>query len=87
MDKTSSSSSTSEQVVESKTEISIPLKKEDIVLEKKLYVKEELVIKKKPVSEAKTISEHLITEKVSVRNAAGEVVEEEKQGEKKEQEE
>jgi hypothetical protein len=29
----------------------------------------------------------LITEKVSVRNAAGEVVEEEKQGEKKEQEE
>ena len=88
VDKTSSASSTSEQIVQSKTEISIPLKKEDIVLEKKPYVKEELVIKKKPVSETKTISEHLITEKVSVRNAAGEeVVVEEKQGEKKEQEE
>ena len=87
VDKTSSSSSTSEQVVESKTEISIPLKKEDIVVEKKPYVKEEIVIKKKPVSETKTISEHLITEKVSVRNAAGEEVVEEKQGGKKEQEE
>jgi uncharacterized protein (TIGR02271 family) len=79
VDKTSSSSSTSEQVVESKTEISIPLKKEDIIVEKKSYVKEEIVIKKKPVSETKTISEHLITEKVSVRNAAGEEVREEKE--------
>ena len=37
-------------------------------------------------SNDKTISEQLISEKVSVRNAAGEVVEE-KEGEKKEQEE
>src|ERR671933_434969 len=80
VDKTSSSSSTSEQVVESKTEISIPLKKEDIVVEKKPYVKEEIVIKKKPVTETKTISEKLISEKVSVRNAAGEEVTEEKEG-------
>jgi uncharacterized protein (TIGR02271 family) len=87
VDKTSSSStSTSEEIVQSKTEISIPLKKEDIVVEKKPYVKEEIVIKKKPVSETKTISEQLISEKVSVRNATGEVVEE-KEGEKKEQEE
>ena len=81
MDKTSSSSSTSEQVVESKTEISIPLKKEDIVVEKKPYVKEQRVIKKKPVSETKTISEQLISEKVTVRNAAGEEVTEEKEEE------
>jgi uncharacterized protein (TIGR02271 family) len=67
-----SSSSTSEEVVRSKTEIIIPLKKEDIVVEKKPYVKEEIVIKKKPVSETKTISEQVISEKVSVRNAAGE---------------
>ena len=79
VDKTSSSSSTSEQVVQSKTEISIPLRKEDIVVERKPYVKEEILIRKKPVSENKTISEQLITEKVSVRNAAGEEVVEEKE--------
>jgi uncharacterized protein (TIGR02271 family) len=78
VDKTSSSSSTSEEAVRSKTEISIPLKREDIVVEKKPYVKEEIVIKKKPVSETKAISEQLISEKVSVRNATGEEVTEEK---------
>jgi uncharacterized protein (TIGR02271 family) len=86
VDKTSSSSSTSEEVVRSKTEISIPLKKEDIIVEKKPYVKEEIVIKKKPVSETKTISEQLISEKVTVRNPEGEEVVEEKQGEKVQQE-
>jgi len=86
VDKTSPSSSTSEEVVRSKTEITIPLKKEDIIVEKKPYVKEEVVIKKKPVSETKTISEQLISEKVSVRNAAGEEVTEEKEGEKEQEE-
>ncbi|HJT48654.1 MAG TPA: YsnF/AvaK domain-containing protein [Nitrososphaeraceae archaeon] len=86
VDKTSPSSSTSEGVVQSKTEITIPLKKEDIVVEKKPYVKEEIIIKKKPVSETKTISEQLISEKVSVRNAAGEEVTEEKEGEKEQEE-
>jgi uncharacterized protein (TIGR02271 family) len=79
VDKTSSSPSTSEEIVQSKTEISIPLKREDIVVEKKPYVKEEIVIKKKLVSETKTISEQLISEKVSVRNAAGEEEVEEKE--------
>ena len=79
VDKTSSASSTSEQIVQSKTEISIPLKKEDIVVEKKPYVKEEIVIKKKPVTETKTISKQLISEKVRVRNVAGEEVTGEKQ--------
>src|SRR5919199_1543617 len=82
VDKTSPSSSTSEEVVRSKTEIIIPLKKEDMIIEKKPYVKEEIIIKKKQVSETKTISEQLISEKVSVRNAAGEEVTEEKEGEK-----
>ena len=76
-DDTSSSSSTLE-IAQSKTEISIPLKKEDVIVSKKPRVKEEIVIKKKPVSETKTISEQLISEKVSVRNAAGEEVREEK---------
>ena len=45
VDKTSPSSSTSEEAVRSRTGITIPLKKEDIV-EKKAYVKEEIIIKK-----------------------------------------
>ncbi len=59
-----SSSSNSEGVVRSKTEITIPLKKEDIIVEKKPYVKEEIVIKKKPRTETQTINESLISERV-----------------------
>jgi len=76
-----SSSSNSEDVVRYKTEITIPLKKEDIIVEKKPYVKEEIVINKKQVCETKTISEQLISEKVSVRNHEGEEAVEEKSGE------
>jgi uncharacterized protein (TIGR02271 family) len=82
VDKTSSSSSTSEEIVQSKTEISIPLKREDIIVEKKPYVKEEIIIKKKQASETKTINEQLMSEKVSVRNPAGEEVVEKKEGER-----
>jgi len=63
-----STSSNSEEVVRSKTEITIPLKKEHIIVEKNPYVKEEVVISKKPVTETKTISEQLISEKVNVKN-------------------
>jgi uncharacterized protein (TIGR02271 family) len=86
VDKTSPSSLTSEEVVRSKTEIIIPLKKEDRIVEKKPYVKEEIVIKKRQVSETKTINEDLISEKVSIKNAAGEEVAEKKEGEKVQQE-
>ena len=82
-DDTQSSSSTHE-IAQSKTEISIPLKKEDIVVEKKPYVKEEIIINKKPVTETKTISKQLTSEKISVRNVAGEQVTEEKQAEGRE---
>ena len=51
--------------IQSKTEITIPLKKEEVVITKKPYVKEEIVIKKKQVTETKTVSEDLISEKVS----------------------
>lgn len=74
---TSASSSTLE-MAQSKTEISIPLKKEDVIVSKKPHVKEEILIKKVPVSETKRISEKLISEKISVRNPAGEKVKEEK---------
>ena len=51
--------------IQSKTEITIPLKKEEVVVTKKPYVKEEIVIKKKQVTETKTVSEDVIGEKVS----------------------
>ena len=74
---TQSLPSHSEEIAQSKIEIIIPLKREDIVVSKKSYVKEEIIIKKKPVTETKTITEQLISEKVSVRSANGEEVTEE----------
>jgi stress response protein YsnF len=72
------SSSSSHEITQSKTEINIPLKREDVVVSKKPYVKEEIVIRKKAVTETKTITEQVTSEKVSVRNANGEeLVEEE----------
>ena len=79
---TQSSPSSSEEITQSKIEISIPLKKEDVVVSKKSFVKEEIIIKKKPVTETKTITEQLISEKVSVINANGEEVIEEVKSEK-----
>ncbi len=76
----SSSSSPTPEIVQSKTEISIPLKREDIIVSKKPHVKEEIIIKKVPVSETKKISEQLISEKFSIRDAAGEEVKEVKEG-------
>ena len=70
-----------EGIVQTKTEINIPLMREEIIVSKKPYVKEEIVIKKKPVTETKTVTEQITSEKVSIRNSAGEEVEEE--GEKK----
>ena len=75
-----SSSSPNPEIVQSKTEISIPLKREDIIVSKKPRVKEEIVIKRVPVSETKKISEQLVSEKFSIRNAAGEEVKEVKEG-------
>jgi uncharacterized protein (TIGR02271 family) len=65
-------SSSSQEIMQSKTEINIPLKREDVVISKKPYVKEEIVIKKKSVTETKIITEHVTTEKLSTRNPTGE---------------
>ena len=54
---TQSSPSPSEEIAQSKIEIIIPLRREDVVVSKKSYVKEEIIIKKKPVTEIKTITE------------------------------
>jgi uncharacterized protein (TIGR02271 family) len=65
------------EIAQSKTEISIPLKREDVIVSKKPHVKEEILIKKVQVSETKKISEQLISEKISIRNPEGEEIKEE----------
>ena len=53
-----------ERPVQSKSETKVPLKQEEVRVTKQPYVKEEIIIKKKPVTENKTISEQVISEKV-----------------------
>jgi uncharacterized protein (TIGR02271 family) len=55
----------SESPVESKTEIKIPLKREEVEATKQPYVKEEVVVKKKPVTETRQVSEEVKSETVS----------------------
>jgi uncharacterized protein (TIGR02271 family) len=50
--------------VENKTNIRIPLKREEVEVSRTPYVKEEIVVRKKPVTETRTVSEEIITEKV-----------------------
>ena len=50
--------------VENKTNIHISLKREEVEVSRTPYVKEEIVVKKKPVTETRTVSEEIITEKV-----------------------
>ncbi len=63
---TANTSTTKEDIppIESKTEIKIPLKREEVEVTKKPYVKEELVVKRKPVTETRQISEEIITEQI-----------------------
>jgi len=49
----------------SKAEFLIPIKKEDPVITKKSFVREEVVIKKKPITETKTITEEITNEEIS----------------------
>jgi uncharacterized protein (TIGR02271 family) len=72
----SDQSSLLEGPVESRTEISIPLKREEPVITKTPYVKEEVVIKKKPITETKTITEDITTENINYNKKANQKVEE-----------
>jgi uncharacterized protein (TIGR02271 family) len=54
----------SESPVESKTEIKIPLKREEVEVTKQPYVKEEVVVKKKPVTETRQVNEEVRSETV-----------------------
>ena len=54
--------------VQSKTELVIRLKREEPVINKISYVKEEVIIRKKPVTETKTITEVVVNERVNYDN-------------------
>jgi uncharacterized protein (TIGR02271 family) len=51
-----------------RTQIRIPLIHEEVKIKKEPYVKEEIVIRKKPRTETKTVSEFVISEKVDTGN-------------------
>ena len=51
--------------VDSRTQILIPLKREEPVVTKTPYVKEEVIVKKKAITETKTITEEITTENVN----------------------
>ena len=51
--------------LQSKTEIIIQLKREEPVVTKTPYVKEEVIVRKRPITETKTITEVLVDERVN----------------------
>ena len=56
---------TDEKPVESRTEIKIPLKREEVEARKQSYVKEEIILTKKQVTKTRTITEELASEKLT----------------------
>lgn len=56
--------------VKSKTEIKVPLNREEVEVSKESFVKEEVVVKKKPVTETKTISDTLRSERINILGTA-----------------
>jgi uncharacterized protein (TIGR02271 family) len=62
---------TDEDPVDSTTVIKIPLKREEVEINKQSYITEEIVAKKKPVTETRTISEQVTSEKLEEPDNAG----------------
>jgi uncharacterized protein (TIGR02271 family) len=60
-----------EDPVDSTTVIKIPLKREEVEINKQSYITEEIVAKKKPVTETRTISEQVTSEKLEEPDNAG----------------
>ena len=58
--------STSQEPITSKEDIEIPLKREEVEVSKTPYVKEEVVVKKKPVTETREVTDEVTSEKVNV---------------------
>ena len=66
----SSSSTTTERPVQSKTDTKVQLNKEDVQVTKDAYVKEEVVVKKKPVTETRTVSDTVTSERINASDTA-----------------
>ena len=60
----------SEGPVTSTEEISIPVKKEEVEVTKTPYVKEEVTVKKKPVTETREVTEEVTSERVSTEESS-----------------
>lgn len=63
------SASTPDRPVQSEQEIRVPLKQEQVQVTKQPYVKEEVAIKKTPVTETKTVSDQITKEEVRVKGS------------------
>jgi uncharacterized protein (TIGR02271 family) len=64
------SSSSSEGPVKSKTEIKVPLNREEVEVTKEGFVKEEIIVKKKPITETRTVSDTVTKERINTTGAA-----------------
>ena len=68
--KDSTSSSSAQGPVKSKTEIKVPLNREEVEVTKEPFVKEEVVVKKKPVTETRTVSDTVRKERIKMSGSA-----------------
>jgi uncharacterized protein (TIGR02271 family) len=64
------SSLSPEGPIKSRTEIRVLLSREEVEVTKKPFVKEEIVVKKKPVTETRTVSDTVTSERIDMSGAA-----------------
>ena len=64
------SSSSAQGPVKSKTEIKVPIMREEVEITKERFVKEEVVVKKKPVTETRTVSDTVTSERIKMSGTA-----------------
>jgi uncharacterized protein (TIGR02271 family) len=65
-----SASSSTQGPVKSRTEIKVPLNREEVEVTKEPFVKEEMILKKKPVTETRTVSDTLTKERIKMSSVA-----------------
>jgi uncharacterized protein (TIGR02271 family) len=61
-------SAATDRPVQSEQEIKVPLKQEQVQVTKQPYVKEEVAVKKKPVTEMITVSDQITSEEVRIKD-------------------
>ena len=64
------SSSSAQGPVKSKTEIKVPIMREEVEITKERFVKEEVMVKKKPVTETRTVSDTVTSERIKMSGTA-----------------